>query len=181
MTDILFIVILAFLILLSLFLLYSCNHNRASGKESAEISKRPDDLVINLYYDTGPVPDDHYYSYSITIGPGSSGVLEFTKAGQAFAEKEQENFTLDEKDLDKLYSYLLENNILRNDWKSAESLDGAPNMSISVSTGSTSYHTGQIPELVSDDCRIAENAFEHLLGYVPEELIKEMHSVQIAY
>jgi hypothetical protein len=141
---------------------------------------RPEDFSLRLYYDTGPLPTAYFYYYSIDIGPGNVGLFEFLPGrGEPSAPPVYlEEFTVSTKDLDTLYSYFKENNVLKNDWQQEESLDGAPNISLAVTANGQLYRTGQIPELASEDYRTANNAFEYVIGVVPQEIWSKMQDMQ---
>jgi hypothetical protein len=177
-----------FIILLGVVLMSGCGHagkemKNADAQATVPSQKRPKDFTLSLYYDTGPLPAEHFYYYSITIGPENVCRFEFLPGrGEPPApEVYVQEFSVSSEGLDALYAYLKEHGLFKEDWQKGEDLDGAPNITIAITANKRQYETGPIPELGSEDYRTANNAFEYILGYVPEEIWQEMQKIQDDY
>ncbi len=150
--------ILTLLAVITVFILIGCSRD--------ETVIDPDRFSVRMDFDTGPLPEEFFYSYSIAIGPGNEGCFTFKSMDESYKRR----FELDRDSIKKIILWLSENNILEDDWKYGEPIDGAPNISLSIDTGKHSWNTGQIPELLPEYNIRAKNAFNYILGFVPEEI-----------
>ncbi len=159
------------------------DRKNADAQETVTSEKRPKDFSLRLYYDTGSLPAEYFYYYSIDIGPENVCAFEFLPGrGESFTpEVYVQEFSVSTEDLDALYTYLKEHGVFKEEWQKGEELDGGPNITIAITANKKQYDTGRIPELESEDYRTANNAFEYILGYVPEKIWQEMQKIQDDY
>ena len=131
---------------------------------------RPDDFQLEYYWETGSLPPPYFYSYRITLGPGTRAEIEF----QADYSGDNtpvwlEVIDITENDLDQLYEMLYTMGMFEKEWLQATDTPAG---------GSASYLKGvaygqafSIPSFVAGDqqARDARALYEHIEGLVPRE------------
>jgi len=142
----------------------------------------PGDFSLVLEWDTGALPPEYHYQYTITIGPGPQG--EF-----AYHPGYDENtplawitsFEIGENDLQSLYAYLKDNNILRNQWESGQPLLGGHGTRIFIDAFNQRYVIPSISEVSTKERELVEQTIELIRTYVPEFIWTEMEQRQSDY
>lgn len=142
----------------------------------------PGDFSLVLEWDTGALPPEYHYQYTITIGPGPQG--EFT-----YHPGYEENtslawitsFQIDENDLQSLYSYLKENKVLRNRWESGQPLLGGQGTRIFIDAFNQRYVVPSISEVSTKEWELVEQTIELIRTVVPEYIWTEMEQRQTDY
>ena len=143
---------------------------------------RPGDFQIKYYWETGALPPPYFYSYTIAIGPGVQGEIEFV----ADYEDEDppvwvEQITISDQELDHLYQKLFEMALFEGGWQQAEDIpDGGSANKLSV----TAY--GQeflIPSYVAGEERAkdAKALYELIEGLVSQEIWEELNTLHDEY
>jgi hypothetical protein len=142
----------------------------------------PKDFSLVLEWDTGALPPEYHYQYTITIGPGPQG--EF-----AYHPGYEENpslawitsFEVDENDLQSLYLYLKENNILRNRWETGQPLLGGQGTRVIIDAFDQRYIIPSISEVSTKERELVEQTIELIRTYLPEHIWTEMEQRQTDY
>ncbi|HUV15202.1 MAG TPA: hypothetical protein VMW28_01395 [Pelolinea sp.] len=164
--------ILFFVILLLIF-------SSACGKLPAEY---PADFSLTLDWNTGALPPKYHYRTTVTIGPGSQGEFSYHPG----YEEESEyiwasSFDLTETQLQALYRYLKENNVMRERWKTGQPLIGGQGTSIIINAYGKEYHVPSVSEINQSDRQLIDTTIEVIRSYVPQEIWNEMDARQAEY
>lgn len=162
-----------FLLLIMFFSITAC---------VSKTNERPEDFSLSLYWNTGALPPQYHYSYSINIQPAGEGVFEY----QAGYDEDEEHhwltdFSLDESQLDTLYQYLSDNSLLRSDWQTGHPLIGGQGTSINIHSNGKDFNIPSISELEQKEREVVEKAVDVINELVPQEIWNEMNARQDAY
>lgn len=144
--------------------------------------KYPGDFSLVLEWDTGALPPEYHYQYTITIGPGPQG--EFV-----YHPGYEENiplgwitsFEVGEDDLQSIFDYLKENNILRNRWESGQPLLGGQGTRIIIDAFDQRYLVPGVSEVSPKERELVEQTIEFIRSYVPVHIWSEMEKRQADY
>lgn len=144
--------------------------------------ERPSDFCISLDWNTGALPPQYYYSYTIEIQPSGEGVFVY-QAGYEGDEslRWQTGFMLDGKQMDDLYTFLRENDLLRSKWAEGQPLLGGSGTSIRITADGKEFLIPSISELEQDDRKTVQKAIDTINQLVPQEIWDEMNARQDAY
>lgn len=143
---------------------------------------RPSDFSLVLEWDTGALPPEYHYAYTIAIGPGAQG--EFTY--QPGYEEKDENFWLmpfeiSEARLQSLYTWLRDNDLMRRKWNAGQPLLGGQGTAILINAFGAQYLVPSISEINQSDRELVEKAIEEIRACVPAEIWREMEKRQAVY
>jgi len=158
----------------SVFLFSSC---------SGLPSENPEDFSVVFSWDTGALPPQYHYSYTITIGPGPQGQFVYQPG---YDTQDQTNlwvagFVLTQGQLDSLYESLKGLGIMRSRWNTGAGLVGGSNTDIIITAYGKEYHVPSIAELEEGDRGRVDEAMEDIRGMVPKDIWDEMEARQQAY
>jgi len=140
----------------------------------------PQDFSVQLTFSTGSLPPPHYYSYSISCGPGQKGV---------FTYQDQKNFSQDSgplvidfditvESMDGLYVFLQENNFFRSKWDKAEPVIGGSYTVIKINANGKTYNIPPDSELKPEDAKMIGNAAQYINSLVPESIWVQIQKLQ---
>jgi hypothetical protein len=161
------------IIILSLVFLSSC---------AGMPDNYPKDFSLVLEWDTGALPPEYHYQYTITIGPGPQGEFIYHPGYEENPSLEWiTKFEVDESDLQSLYTNLKDNNILRNRWESSQPLLGGQGTRIIIDALGQQYVVPSISEVNPKDRDLIEQTIELIRAFVPEHIWSEMERRQAAY
>ena len=158
-------------ILLSSLLICACGRAPAS---------RPEDFSIKFEWDTGALPPQYHYSFTIAVGSGLSGEF-FYQPGygdEASADLWQTGFDMKSKDLDALYQFLLDEGMLRSEWATGQPLLGGQGTSLVITTSGKTYQIPSVSGLTQPERSKVEAFIELLRGIVPQSIWDEMDARQ---
>jgi len=144
--------------------------------------KYPHDFGLVLEWDTGALPPEYHYQYTVTIGPGPQG--EFT-----YHPGYEENAPLawitplyvTETDLQSLYTFLNDNNVLRNRWDSGQPLLGGQSTRIIINALGQQFVVPSISEVSQKERDLVEKTIESIRARVSESIWSEMERRQAEY
>lgn len=81
------------------------------------MTNRPNDFSVTYVWCEGTVPPPHYSEYRIQLGPETRGTIKFWPDYPQFDSPVWEHeFSLDERDLEKLFARLEAADALKTDW-----------------------------------------------------------------
>lgn len=131
---------------------------------------RPADFQITYDWNNGSLPPPYHYSYTLTLGPGAQGKLEYVPGyGSQNPPVWTETFPVTAADLDRLYALAVKNNLLRAAWPTVENpiVGGAYGSADLTAAGQTFSIPGQLNE--ADQAPVAE--FYAALTAVPPQAL----------
>jgi hypothetical protein len=140
-------------------------------------SENNNNLVVKLHWDTGTLPPEYYYYYRITVGPGLKGLFEYQPGyGEPPAPEVWEvDFEVSEKQMDKLYQLIVENNLLKNEWGVTEEIaEGGSSLSLTIIHDGTEYEIPGEYDLVAEERSKVNKVTDYLRGIVPSSIWNEM-------
>lgn len=149
---------------------------------SASSNRHPSDMNLTFNWNTGSLPPQYHYSYTITIQPDGNGSLDYQPGYEPDeATRWQTEFSLTGKQMDALYGYLIENDLLRTTWNLGEPLLGGSGTSLVVTADGKEYTVPSISELQPDDRKLMEAAIDTIKNLLPQSIWDELDARQEAY
>jgi len=167
------------------FILSACGMQTGATMQdfSVQSGTTPQDFSGILHWNTGALPPQYTYSYTVAIGPGLRGSLEYQPdygdEGAAYHWKEE--FSLSQQDLDDLYATLQELGMLRHEWELGETAEGSPGSGLVITSYGEEYRVPSISQLSRAEMKNVEAAIEAVRIAVPQEIWDEMNSRQENY
>jgi hypothetical protein len=158
---------LAIILTLALFGIGGCAQEPVS---------RPSDFKVVLSWHTGAVPENYWYSYRLIIGPSETGKLHY-RSGNGQVEWSDE-FAVSNEDLDKLYTQVREQGMLRSNWKQGDQIDGGPATSIQITSNGKFHSIGERSELIEAERELVDALIDRLESLVPDDLWETMYQLQ---
>jgi hypothetical protein len=158
---------LALLLTLALFGISGCAQEPVS---------RPSDFKVVLSWHTGAVPENYWYSYRLVIGSSTTGTLHY-QSGNGQVEWSDE-FTVSDEDLDRLYTQVREQGMLRSNWKQGDQIDGGPATSIQITSNGKFHSIGERSELIETERELVDALIDRLESLVPDNLWGTMNQLQ---
>ena len=136
------------------------------------MDKLPEDFSLKYRWCEGSVPPPHYYEYSIRIGPGLNGVIDFyPDYPQHDLPAWVEHFVVDAEALGSLYTLMIEGDIFRPSWTAIENAPVGGSLEwLDISVGGADY---KIPSMIEESSQL-EQIFEALRNIVPIEIWKKL-------
>ncbi len=143
----------------------------------------PSDFSLTLAWNTGSLPPEYTYSYEIVIGPGLEGTLayQFGYDSEDEVNAYSSSFPLAQEQLDELYTYFLDQDILRSDWEEGEGMLGSPGSSLTIIADGIEYAVPSLSDLTSADYALVEEAIDKIKAIVPADLWEEMEARRQIY
>lgn len=141
-----------------------------------------DDFEFEYYWETGSLPPPYFYSYTISVGPGAQGEIEFRAD---YSDEEPpiwiEIVAISEKDLDQLYRMFYDMGIFEKEWLQAA--DTPAGGSTSKLSGYVYGQVFSIPSFVAGDqqARDARALYEHIEGLVSQETWDKLMALHDEY
>ena len=158
---------LAIILTLALFGIGGCAQEPVS---------RPSDFKVVLSWHTGAVPENYWYSYRLIIGPSATGKLHY-RSGNGQVEWSDE-FAFSDEDLDKLYTQVREQGMLRSNWKQGDQIDGGPATSIQITSNGKFHSIGERSELIEAERELVDALIDRVESLVPDDLWETMYQLQ---
>lgn len=165
-----FIVILS----ASIFMFSSC---------SGLPAETPQDFSLVFSWDTGSLPPQYHYSYTITIGPGPQGQFVYRPG---YDEQDRTHmwvadFVLTQGELDTLYASLKDLGMMRTRWNTGAGLVGGSNTEMVITGYGKEYLVPSMSDLKERDRSRVEEAMDVIRGVVPQDIWEEMKARQQVY
>jgi len=144
--------------------------------------KYPDDFSLVLEWDTGALPPEYHYQYTITIGPGPQGEFVYHPGYEASPDNTWiTTLSVSIDDLQSLYDYLRENGVLRKNWQKGMPLLGGQGTSIIITAFDQQYLVPSVSEVSQNERELVERTIEEIRSYVPADIWAELDSRQSDY
>lgn len=149
---------------------------------TSQPSERPGDFNLSLAWNTGSLPPQYHYSYSINIQSSGASVFIY-QAGYEEDEalRWQTDFTLDKNQMDDLYKYLVEKDLLRSNWREGQPSMGSSGTSIQITANGEEFQVPSISVLEQADRKIIQPAIDTINQLVPQNIWDEMNTRQDTY
>lgn len=144
-------------------------------------TKTVPDFSLLFKWNTGTLPPQYTYTYTIILGPGK-GRLEY-QPGYADDSSQQwmVDFTVSEKQMHDLYEYLNSQDMFRSSWKKGEPMMGAPGTRLILEAYGRQYNIPSISILASSEYARVDAAMEAIRALVPQTIWDEMETRQEEY
>lgn len=156
-----------FLRLLGLLLLFSF----ACAPLGKETKLRPADFSLQYHWSEGALPPPYHYEYTLHLGPGSTGLIEFwPDYPNPGTPVWTETFELKEGDLDKLYTLLQTKGLLEEqEWQSQGAPPGTSGDGLQVTVEGRQL---LLPSYVEreDGTQVLAEVYEAIKRQVPESI-----------
>jgi hypothetical protein len=144
--------------------------------------KYPDDFSLVLEWDTGALPPEYHYQYTIAIGPGPQGEFVYHPGYEGSAENTWiTSFVVSTDNLQSLFDYLRDNDVLRKNWQKGMPLLGGQGTSIIITVFDQQYLVPSVSEVSQNERGLVEQTIEEIRSYVPAEIWVEMELKQSEY
>lgn len=142
---------------------------------------QPEDFTLYYFWNTGALAPEYYYQYEIEIDPVGNGKLtlqrgyeEIEGGGKVFS------FTVAPQDWNDFYTWLLENKILRNDWKeSKEILLGGSTTEVKLQVNGKKYMIPSVSVLSQNEREIYYVLEEHIKLLVPTDIWEQIEQYML--
>ncbi|MDO9546327.1 MAG: hypothetical protein Q7J07_06210 [Pelolinea sp.] len=146
-------------------------------------SPMPEDFGLSFNWNTGTLPPQYRYEYVITIGPGMQGELDFIPGYEGAQDSERwvTPFEISREELENLYAFIADNDLLRARWNTGRELIGGSTTSLIFTAFGKEYQVPSISELEGKDKQLVESAMDAIRGVVPEMIWEEMNDRQVQY
>ena len=148
---------------------------------STQYQTAPEDLSIELYWDTGSLPPQYHYYYLINIGPVLKGKFEFLPGYKAFPPVPEVwtiGFSVNAAKMDELYNYLEKNKFFRDKWEKTEPAIGGSYSYMTITANDQKYDIPPDSELKPEDTKKTDEIADFVKNLVPEDIWTEMEKRQ---
>lgn len=134
--------------------------------------KPPEDFTLYYYWNTGALAPEYSYQYEIEIDPDGNGKLTLQRGYEEIEEKEEIfTFTVASQDWSDFYTWLKENNILRNDWKESEEiLLGGNTTEVKLQVNGEKYIIPSVSVLSQNERSVFYELQDQIEQLVPDEI-----------
>ncbi len=144
--------------------------------------ERPQDLSLQLDWNTGALPPRYHYSYSIRIDSQGNGEFDYHPGYKDDTKNDlHEEFSLSAAQMDALYQYLLDNKLIRSSWETDRQLIGGKGTSINIVADGKEYTVPSVSELRDDDRDLVYKAIDYINSLVPDDIWEEKEARQKAF
>lgn len=142
----------------------------------------PSDFSLTLDWNTGALPPQYHYQYIIAIGPGPQADFAYQPGYDQGSELAwATSFDITESNLQSLYTYLKDNNLMREKWQSGQPLLGGQGTSIRITAYGKQFQVPSVSAIRQSDRALVESAIEMIRSFVPKEIWDEMDARQSQY
>jgi len=146
-------------------------------------AETPEDFSVIFSWDTGSLPPQYHYSYTITVGPSPQGEFVYRPG---YDEQDRTHlwaadFVLTQGELDTLYASLKDLGMMRSRWNTGRRLIGGSNTEMVITAYGKEFRVPSVSELKDQDRSRAEDAMEVVRDSVPQDIWEEMEARQQAY
>lgn len=146
-------------------------------------AETPEDFSVVFSWDTGSLPPQYHYSYTITVGTGPQGEFVYQPG---YDEQDRTNmwvadFVLTQVELDTLFASLKELGMMRSRWNTGRRLIGGSNTEMVITAFGKEYRVPSLAEVREEDRTRVEEAMEAILEAVPQDIWEEMEARQQVY
>lgn len=130
-------------------------------------SERPDDFAFSFSYMQGSLPPPAHYEWDLTVSPNGTATYEYTPDyPDAGVPVYTEEFTLDDGELDSIYSAMREADVLA-DFDGGEPTTGGATQTASITAGGETY---EVPAFADGTEQPLDAVLEEVGDLVPAEI-----------
>ena len=141
----------------------------------------PQDFSLLFEWDTGTLPPQYTYSYTIMLENGK-GRLEYQYGYDDDSSKQWSfDFTVSKKQMSDLYEYLNRQNMFRSSWEKGEPMLGGSGSALLLKANGEEYIIPSISILTSSEYTRVDAAFEAIRALVPSSIWDELNAHQREY
>ena len=161
-----------------LLLLSGCDSSGDSGQMPKQ---RPADLTITYDWRAGSMPPPYHYEYTITIGPGATGKVQYIPdyPGEKVPTW-TETFTPTDEQLDKLYTLMMEKGVFGNTLRAKTNPPVGGSIEwVSISGGGKQVSIPKFPEGTGADQ--VEEVYSAVKAVVPQPTWDKLEAQREAY
>ena len=145
-------------------------------------SQLPQDFELNLDWNTGALPPQYRYEYRIHIDAQGSGTFYYHPGYEETAANDwQAEFSLSHKQIEELYRYLQDNNLLRGDWEMGQPLMGGKGTGLHIIVAGEEFMIPSVSELSQADRETVNQAIDTINNLIPDDIWNEMKVRQADY
>ena len=157
-------------ILAGFLMLVSCN---------TKSPQTPDDFSLYFEWNTGALPPQYTYTYTITLGPGTHGMLAYQPGYEEDKLHHWEvDFFVSEQQMVDLYQYLDSQDMFRSNWEVGESMEGSSGTTLILYDKGKQYNIPNISILDRSEYARVDAAMEAIRALVPRTIWDEMDARQ---
>ncbi len=158
------------MMIISLLVLASCNQ---LPSETAQ------DFSVTFGWNTGTLPPQYTYAYTVILGPGTRGKLEYQPGyWDDNAQIWSVEFPVDGQQMHDLYQYLYNQKMFRREWKEGELMEGGSGTSLILKAYGEQYDIPSLSNLESSEYARVDAAMEIIRTLVPQTIWDEMDARQ---
>ena len=141
----------------------------AGGSEgSGAAAAAPADFAVAYHWSNGALPPPYHYSYSVHLGPGSGGRIEFRPGYDSTAWTER--FAVTRAQLDSLHAALRERGVFDREWPEGPPIAGGPAEYLDATAGGRRV---RLPSMPRDEDRAAlRGVYAAVRALVPPEVLR---------
>jgi hypothetical protein len=152
-----------------------------SGNLTPIPQQRPADFTVTYLWREGSMPPPFHYEYTISIGPGDQGKIEYTPDYPS--EKVPtwiETFSPTSEELDNLYSLILNRKVFSIEWKEMSNFPvGGSSERAEISAGGKQILLPRFPESPND--AVASDLYSAIRALVPQAIWDKLDAQRKAY
>ena len=149
---------------------------------NAVSNQLPQDFNLYQSWNTGALPPQYVYTYSINIDTQGTGEFVYHPGYEAdTADDWHTNFSLSSQQMDDLYQYLLEHDLMRSVWEEGQPLIGGKGTSLQITAGGEIFEVPSVSELTQADRETVNDAIDYINGLVSQDIWGEMEARQKIY
>ena len=156
-------------IVLGLFCMVGCQKS---------VNARPKDFSFSYHLDTGSLPPQFHYSYTVKVDANGNGQVLYENGygntGTSQSWTGQFNVTGD--DLDKLYQQLLAKNFFRQHWVEGQPLIGGQWSTLDMTANGQEYFVPSDSTMQKDDRQTAAEMYQIIKFMVPPSIWDEINT-----
>lgn len=82
----------------------------------------PADFSVRYHYDVGSLPPPYHYAYTVRIGPGAQGEVEYEQSyeGEEGYDTWTEPFSISGEEVEALYDLMVEQGVFARSWQQTD-------------------------------------------------------------
>lgn len=165
-----------------LFLILVFLSGSASGCQP-ETQEVPVDFSLTYQWDSGSLPPEYHYSYTIQID--AQGFGQFTHQsgyeGEGAPAPWVTEFQIRQVDIQSMYALMIEKDLLRTNWEEGELSEGGQYRILQVIENSREYQIPSDASMKESDRKDLRIVSEQIESLVPPPIWEEMNRRQQAY
>ena len=149
---------------------------------SQKTSDVAQDFSLYFEWNTGSLPPQYTYTYTITLGPGTQGKLVYQPGYEEDKLHHWEvDFSVSEQQMVDLYQYLDGQDMFNNKWNEGEPMEGSSGTTLILYNNGRQYNIPSISILDHNEVARVDAAMQAIRNLVPQTIWDEMDTRQKEY